>query len=102
MLTHAGTLPTLDDVENIVSSINYAFGFIIGNAESVLTLDWFGSIMNVFTVLFIMVVLSNLLVAIICSVYEKKTAYRYQEYYWSKNNMLYELVQLHSVLIMFT
>lgn len=80
------------DVQNIGGGISYSFGFAIGpEVGDMGEFDWFGKVCFIFSWIFIQILLLNLLIAIIGSVYAEKEACKDQEYYVSKSQLLTEL-----------
>lgn len=83
---------------SVLDSVRFAFNFALGNIMDAETdmpgYDWFGQVAFVFTFIFIQILLLNLLIAIIGSVYEKKTEVSKQEYYRSKMQLLLDLALL--------
>jgi hypothetical protein len=74
VLTSHSNLGT-KDVQNIGGGISYSFGFAIGpEAGDIGEFDWFGKLCFIFSWIFIQVLLLNLLIAIISSVYAEKEA----------------------------
>jgi hypothetical protein len=63
------------DVRNIGGGISYSFGFAIGpEVGDIGEFDWFGKLCFIFSWIFIQILLLNLLIAIIGSVYAEKEA----------------------------